>query len=199
MFSAVEGFRCQYFRLAIISSLVNENNRALTKQSDCFRRYGQEADMKGAKIALLAMFMLMCGEKTGKTVSSPNEMRMGESRTAQLPPANNGPPVTWFPVKEQYVTREGDPLFVLVTITCDAGSPNEARFELLQPTPGFVSLVPVCSPPGTPFAKTLVVIAPGQGDAGKHEVSLGSTRCGHPEDAVRNPIVRLFVKVKKAR
>ena len=155
--------------------------------------------MPFATMVLLAAFFLVCSEKPGNMPVSWAKVSIGESRTAQLPPANNGPPVTWFPVKEQYVTREGDPLFVLVTITCEADSPNEARFELLDPTPGFVSLVPVCSPPGTPFAKTLVVIAPGQGDAGKHEVSLGSTRCGHPEDAVRNPIVRLFVKVKKAR
>jgi len=155
--------------------------------------------MKVVIVALLAMFFLVCRAETGKMADSgARASATGSYRTAQAPP-NYGAPVNWFPSKELYVTKENDPLFVLVTITCEADSPNEARFELLQPTPGFVSLVPVCSPPGTPFAKILVVIAPGQGDAGKHEVSLGSTRCGHPEDSVRNPIVRLFVKVKKAR
>ena len=111
----------------------------------------------------------------------------------QAPPSGDGAPIFWFPQKEQYVTKENDPFLVLVGIS--VASPSETRFVLLEPTPSFVQLRPLCSPPDSSFAQTLITIAPRAGDAGKYEVSLGA---GRGEEKPTAPFLTLIVRVKKA-
>jgi hypothetical protein len=150
--------------------------------------------MKVVSLISLGLFMLVCSEKAGNVPASSTEVSVGHSsRTAQSPP-NYGAPVSWFPLKEQYVTKENDPFLVLVTVTTT--SPNELRFELLPPTPTFVRLAPLCSPPGSPFTQVLIVIAPGSSDAGRYEVKLGDA-LGPTAPAFQ--ILSLNVKVKKVR
>ena len=155
--------------------------------------------MKVITIVLIAMIVQVCDGRSGKMATSSSEGSVGDARTAQLPPPNFGPPVNWFPQKEVYVTAENDPFLVMVRVTCGVGSPNDVRFELLPPTPSFVALTPLCSAVDSPFAQTLVAIGPHTGDVGKYEVSVAATRCGHPEESVGQPIVKLQLKVKRAR
>jgi hypothetical protein len=146
----------------------------------------------------VVLFVLILGsalaylQGKGAGSSSGSASDAATPASSQAPPAGNGAPVFHFPMKEQYVTKEGDPFLILVGITDP--SPGDIRFVLLKPTPSFVQLRPLCSSPGSTLAQTLVSIAPQLGDAGKYEVSLGATR-GDAEPAA--PFLTLIVKVKR--
>lgn len=145
--------------------------------------------MRTAAVVLLVLILgSALAYLQGKSAGSSS----GSVAIAQAPPAGDGAPLFYFPQKEQYVTRESDPFLILVGIKDT--SPSDIRFVLLKPTPGFVQLRPLCSSPDSTSAQTLVSIAPQPGDAGKYEVSLGSTR-GDAEPAA--PFLRLIVKVKR--
>ena len=125
-----------------------------------------------------------------ETSSAPNQQTP--------PPAGNGSPLQWFPIKEQYVTTEGDPFLVLVRFNC-ADSPNPPRFELLPPSPPFAQVILTCPPGPAPFAHAIIAISPSAGDAGKYQVKLGATGCGAPPEEKPGEILSLNVKVKRAR
>jgi hypothetical protein len=117
---------------------------------------------------------------------------------AQLPPAGNGAPSFHFPIKEQYVTFEGDPFLVLVGVDC-AGSESPPRFELLPPSPDFARIGLICPPGPGRFAQALIAISPTTGTRGKYQVKVGATRCGADPDETAGEILSLNVKVKGAR
>src|SRR5258708_31582 len=80
---------------------------------------------------------------------------VGERYTSSAGPANAGPhpgsslqgdvfPVMRFPDKGKFVTTEDDPFLVSIEALCPPGFADTAQFELLPPTPSFVSIFDTC-------------------------------------------------------
>ncbi len=84
-------------------------------------------------------------------------------------------PVMRFPDKGRFVTTEEDPFLINIEALCAPGTPNTAQFELLPPTPGFVSFFDTCR--GNALSHAMIAIAPRRGDAGKYTVAIRAINC----------------------
>jgi hypothetical protein len=152
--------------------------------------------MKTGALAILVVTMVVSlaylqGKKAdSSSVSEP------QPRSAVQSPSHRFP-VSVYPSKLGFVTRENEPVLVLVGVDCGS-SQSAPRFELLPPTPKFVTLsLTSCTPDEGHFAHTLLAIAPGPGDAGKYVIKVGTTSCGAPPDEVAQEFLALTLKVKK--
>jgi hypothetical protein len=154
--------------------------------------------MKTGALAILVVTMVVSlAYLQGKKADSSSVSEPQPLSAVQAPPSQGGP-VRVFPSKLGFVTRENEPVLVLVGVDCGSSQSNP-RFELLPPTPKFVTLsLTSCTPDEGHFANTLVAIAPGPGDAGKYLIKIGATSCGAPESEISNAFLTLTLKVKKS-
>ena len=155
--------------------------------------------MKTGALAILVVTMVVSlAYLQGKEAdSSTSHVSEPQPRSAVQSPSHRFP-VSVYPSKLGFVTRENEPVLVLVGIDCGS-SQSAPRFELLPPTPKFVTLsLTSCTPDEGHFAHTLVAIAPGLGDAGKYVIKVGTTSCGAPPDEVAQEFLALTLKVKKS-
>jgi hypothetical protein len=148
--------------------------------------------------ALMLLFSLAYLQSKNAYLARGSASKASSDGAPQLPPAGNGAPSFHFPIKEQYVTFEGDPFLVLVGVDC-AGSESPPRFELLPPSPDFARIGLICAPGPGRFAQALIAISPTTGTRGKYQVKVGATRCGADPDEKAGEILSLNVKVKAAR
>jgi hypothetical protein len=154
--------------------------------------------MKTGVLALLVVTMVVSlAYLQGKKADSSSVSEPQPLSAVQAPPSHGGP-VSVFPSKLGFVTRENEPVLVLVGVDCGS-SQSAPRFELLPPTPKFVTLsLTSCTPDEGHFAHTLVAIAPRPGDSGKYVIKVGTTSCGALPDEVAQEFLALTLKVKKA-
>ena len=144
--------------------------------------------MRALRIALIFVAALGCAvvvRRPSNAVGEGAAKATSESKPASA--AQQGAPTTIFPDKLNFVTSENDGFIVLVGAPCPGGDPANTKFELLPPTPGFVTLQPLCG------SSELVVVAPQKGDTGKHTVLVKITPCNGPFQ-----VQNFNVKVKRA-
>jgi hypothetical protein len=103
-------------------------------------------------------------------------------------------PFSIYPQKDAFQTFVDEPFLVLITAECPPNSPVSPQFELLSPTPGFVTVSPLgCRNEAAQIVQALVIVAPQHGDAGKYTVSVRATAC-----TGRMETFTFKVKVKRA-
>lgn len=94
------------------------------------------------------------------------------------------------PEKRKFTVVEDDSFLVAVLASCRSDSPDTAKFELLPPSPNFVKLLYPFR--GLATSQALILVAPEQGDAGKHTVVVRAINCEG-----MNGTFTFTVKVKK--
>ena len=125
--------------------------------------------MKILRLPLVAILVLLsCKEAK---IDADRSGNYATAAATQQPP----PVCTIFFPKEKYVTMEGDPFVIAVSADCPPDSPNDAKFEFLQPPPRFVRFSAVYR--STVSALILILVEPQRGDAGTYRVTYSSTHC----------------------
>lgn len=156
--------------------------------------------MRIARVAFFSMLlMISTGARESRKASIDDGLGRSTENKAGLPNGDamstqgQGPPFFLFPQKEKYATQEDDTFIVAMNVQCPAGgSLDEARLEVLPPTPNFVRVSSFCS--CGLRAIGLLTVAPQRGDAGTYDVKVRATGCG----GSLGGLVTFKLKVKRA-
>src|ERR1700687_3561135 len=125
--------------------------------------------MKTLRLILVIMFVLLSYKEVKIDTNA------SSSDGARMPSQQPFPVCTIFFLKDKYVTAEGDPFVIAVESDCPPNSPNDAKFEFLQPPPRFVTMSYVYR--SEVSALKLILVQPQRGDAGNYSVSYSVTHC----------------------
>ena len=128
-----------------------------------------------ALLAMLVVFMLAGGDRM-RTSSNLNEVSVNPERTAAQGTSPGGP-VGWAPFREKFTATEGEPFLIAVDVDCPSMDPSGDEFELLPPTPSFVSMSPIYLNTLVPRVATILAVNPQPGTAGKYEIKIGAATC----------------------
>jgi len=133
--------------------------------------------MSTLRFACVVLFVLLSAReaKIEMNTSSTNGLTSHSGRTASV--LEDSPVCNIFPepLKEKYIITEGDSFVIGVSADCPPDSPNDAKFEFLQPPPRFAAFTLAYRGPRS--ALSLLLISPRRGDAGNYFIIFSVTHC----------------------
>lgn len=128
-------------------------------------------------VALFAILVLLCSFNAGRTVTSSSTKTITPEPKPWAQVSSPGGPVSWAPFKDSFTAIEGEALLIGISVDCPSKTPTGNEFELLPPSPSFVSLSPACIATAEARALAILQVNAQAGDAGKYQIKLRATPC----------------------
>jgi len=128
----------------------------------------------GILVALVTILVVLCSYSGGRmaATSSPKP-----EPTASMQITSPGGPVSWAPFRDSFTAIEEEALLIGISVDCPSKTPTGNEFELLPPTPSFVSLSPACVATAEARALAILQVNAQTGSAGKYQIKLRATPC----------------------
>jgi len=133
---------------------------------------------------LFGLIVLLSTANSGSVHEAASEGDRIEIAVGPVSTVQQSPPSIFVPFRTPWdhvvVMPEEQSLVVgQLLVYCGADTTDAPVFELLPPTPSFVSIVPdYCSCPNLNIQRALVVVFPRRGDKGTYTVLGGAGGCG---------------------
>jgi hypothetical protein len=126
-------------------------------------------------VALFTIFVVLCSYNGGRMATTSSNPKAEPKGSRQM--TSPGGPVSWAPFRDSFTVIEEEAFLIGISVDCPSKTPTGNEFELLPPTPSFVSLSPACVATAEARALAILQVNAQAGSAGKYQIKLRATPC----------------------